>query len=130
MEEQRNIPMKKWPFIVANLSWLIGLFTFIFCLGGIHPSDRFRDQIITVSACFVMGLNLPLLVQLVYLIIQKIPFKLLLRSFFFLVARLGVLAWLLSFIHGISHEHKHSFSQIKNNSSQLLADTIASDIDN
>lgn len=34
--------LKRWPSTVGNSSWLVIIFTFIFCLGGFQPSNSFE----------------------------------------------------------------------------------------
>lgn len=106
MEIKNNISqkLKRWPSTVGNSSWLVIIFTFIFCLGGFHPSNSFRDDILIFSSVLIVLLNLPVIIQLVNRMVNKKSDKSTMKLFLYLILRLSIIGYVIYFIHGISHE--------------------------
>lgn len=96
--------LKRWPSIVGNVSWFVIVLTFIFCLGGFHPSNSFRDDILIFASVLVVVLNVPVIIQIVNRITSKKNDKATKKMIFYLILRLGIIAYFIYFIHGISHE--------------------------
>lgn len=83
-------------WILARLTWVVVAAVFVGLLGGFHPSDRARDIVLVVAAVMAVVLNAPAALEGV----RERVWVVLLGC----VVRLGVVAWVLLFVHGISHE--------------------------
>lgn len=106
MEIKNSTPqkLKKWPSIVGNISWLVIILTFIFCLGGFHPSNSFRDNILIFSSVLIVVLNVPVIIQIVNRIMIKRIGNSTMKLFLYLILRFVIIAYVIYFIQGISHE--------------------------
>jgi hypothetical protein len=84
-----------WPLLVV---------TFIYLLGGFHPSDRKRDAVVLAAGIAILLLNAPMAREI------ALGFRRGARArdpwvrLVFLVARLAAAAWVLWFAGSISHE--------------------------
>ncbi len=97
---------KKWPLILANLSWVIIALAFIFCLGGFHPSDQLRNKVLLFSSLAVTGVNIPVFITIISAIAKKNYNIQILKVTLFLIIRLCSIAYVTSFIYSISNEHR------------------------
>ncbi len=53
------IPASRVATYATRLSFAIPLLTFVFCLGGIHPSVSLRNVVVAFASGLVLGLNVP-----------------------------------------------------------------------
>jgi len=83
-------------WLLARLTWVVVAVVFVAMLGGLHPSDRTRDVVVAVAAVVAVLLNVPAVVEGVRGRVWTVLLG--------VAARLGVVAWVLVVVHGVSHE--------------------------
>jgi hypothetical protein len=90
------------------LSWVFVVATFVGLLGGLHPPDALRDEVIRVAAVLTALANLPALWVLAVGARRGEPRLWLLGYGARLAVRVFVTVWAFEFAHSISHEQSGS----------------------
>ncbi len=83
-------------WLLARLTWVVVAVVFVTMLGGFHPADRTRDVVVVAAAVMAVGLNVPATIEGVRGRVWGVLLG--------VAARLGVVAWVLLTVHGVSHE--------------------------